>query len=152
MEIQRQSDYYSLDRPEIRPAQLTAQQITDFTKGVGIPQGLLNTRTAEQRPGLDLGHPYGEDEVLDDLVYRRGPHDPPPYPELIPNAVPGEEGDYELLRNGAHDPHTPAPWLLPDYEDEEDEDLEEVPLEVPLPTGHGLDLDGVLSQAVSRQI
>ena len=46
MEIQRQSDYYSLDRPEIHRATLTAQQISDFTKGVGIPQGTMNTRTA----------------------------------------------------------------------------------------------------------
>lgn len=46
MEIQRQSDYYSLDRPEIHRATLTPQQIADFTKGVGIPQGTMNTRLA----------------------------------------------------------------------------------------------------------
>lgn len=46
MEIQRQSDYYSLDRPEIHRATLTAQQISDFTRGVRIPQGMMNTRTA----------------------------------------------------------------------------------------------------------
>lgn len=46
MEIQRQSDYYNLDRPVVSPPRLTASEITDFTKGVGIPQGLLNTRTA----------------------------------------------------------------------------------------------------------
>lgn len=46
MEIQRQSDYYGLDRPEPRQAHLTADQIAALISGPQITPGLLNTRTA----------------------------------------------------------------------------------------------------------
>lgn len=46
MEIQRQSEYYSIDLPETRRVSFTADQIRDMTSGPSIPTGLLNTRTA----------------------------------------------------------------------------------------------------------
>jgi hypothetical protein len=46
VEIQRQSDYYGLDRPEPRQAHLTADQIAALIAGPQITPGLLNTRTA----------------------------------------------------------------------------------------------------------
>jgi hypothetical protein len=49
MEIQRQSDYYGLDRPEPRQAHLTADQISALIAGPQITPGLLNTRTAWQQ-------------------------------------------------------------------------------------------------------
>lgn len=52
MEIQRQSDYYGIDRPEPRQAHLTVDQIAAFTRGLQITPGLLNTRTASDPNGF----------------------------------------------------------------------------------------------------
>lgn len=60
MEIQRQSDYYGLDRPEPRQAHLTADQIAALIAGPQITPGLLNTRTAEAKTEDDDAE-WGED-------------------------------------------------------------------------------------------
>jgi hypothetical protein len=60
VEIQRQSDYYGLDRPEPRQAHLTADQIAALIAGPQITPGLLNTRTAEAKTEDDDAE-WGED-------------------------------------------------------------------------------------------
>lgn len=57
MEIQRQSDYYSLGNPEVRQAHLTADQISKLISGPSITPGLLNTRTASHHVAVDHDRP-----------------------------------------------------------------------------------------------
>lgn len=150
MEIQRQSDYYGLDRPEFHAASLSADQIADFTKGVGIPTGMLNTRTAWRE-----GEPWTYDPAMhvpEEDVYEPTQEelDEQAYLDDLDNHIPEDlvEGGEEPLY--VHDSHTPAPWLLPDYEDEE-EDEDEDALE-PVGHGQGPNLDAMLNELVRRQI
>jgi hypothetical protein len=64
MEIQRQSDYYGLDRPEIHHAQLTASEISAMTAGPQITPGMLNPRTAkhDRTAYYDEGYDDGGDD------------------------------------------------------------------------------------------
>lgn len=117
MEIQRQSDYYSLDRPEVHRANLTSEQIRDMTSGPSIPTGMLNTRTASRDE-------EEEDALWDSFNY-----------ELCPEC--GQDADKHVMGRDTiiGKPHlyctaafggdaiTPAPWLVGD-EEEEDEDYE----------------------------
>lgn len=257
MEIQRQSDYYSLDRPEIHHANLTAEQISDFTKGVGIPTGTMNTRIASRHMAVDHSRPPYDrspiereqiQAIMDDydlspeeavqeyerrnasrLAWREGeewtyapenftPDESDEYDwtnediedeealESLDNHIPEDlvaDNDYHRRANqlmadpgvggmdapqpdslggsvsmslpgamvkmidggstmtgqedtpafnpgprvGAHDP---APWLLPDYEEEDEDDLEEVPLEVPV--GRRYSPEALIDELVRRQI
>lgn len=111
MEIQRQSDYYGLDRPESRQAHLTADQISALTSGPQITPGLLNTRTAwrqgdewtyspEDRLPEELPEPSEEEyeliealerydnEIPEDLVERRREG----FRTAAPLASPGDAG------------------------------------------------------------
>lgn len=75
MEIQRQSDYYGLDRPEPRQAHLTADQIAALIAGPQITPGLLNTRTAA--PMVSPGDPSGGGASEMDMALAVGPENAP---------------------------------------------------------------------------
>lgn len=59
MEIQRQSDFYGLDRSEVRQSHLTADQISKLIKGPEVPTGSLDTHTAAVS---DDDEDYDEDD------------------------------------------------------------------------------------------
>lgn len=126
MEIQRQSDYYSLDRPEVHRANLTSEQIRDMTSGPSIPTGMLNTRTASRDE-------EEEDALWDSFNY-----------ELCPEC--GQDADKHVMGRDPiiGKPHlyctaafggdaiTPAPWLVGDEEEEgDDEEGESAPQVLP---------------------
>jgi len=63
MEIQRQSDYYGLERPEVPRIHLGANEIASLTRGVGIPKGMMKNAWDWYDPAEDSGPDWTDEEL-----------------------------------------------------------------------------------------